>query len=190
MYYSWSGCGCGRDVVWLACRALTPPAPAWTVVGMDFVAPHLERINHFAASFGAAVASRVRTTRAKILDDASVRVCDAGPDNGDAAAGALAPFDFSQVCYDLVVCVRFLERNFLPTLRRMVKPGGFILYQTFVGGLPDKPLSHPTNPKVVLQPGELSTVFGPTHGFRALVDRVELLPDGRPVHCVVARRDG
>ncbi len=169
---------------------------------MDFVAPHLDRINAFAASFGDAVAQRVRTTRAKILDDATVRVCDGsvvGEAIGAAAtaaavaaapASALAPasvFDFSAVTYDLVVCVRFLERNFFPVLRRMVKPGGFILYQTFVTGTA-YPLTHPTNPKVVLQPGELNSEFGASQGFDLVIDRVEQLPDGRPVHSIVAQR--
>ena len=98
------GCGCGRDTVWLACRALTPPQPLWSVVGMDFVAPHLERIRAFAASFGDDVAARVRTTRGKILDDGAVRICDVP-----------VTADFSTDRYDLVLGVRFLERNFFPS---------------------------------------------------------------------------
>jgi hypothetical protein len=186
-------------MVWLAAcrqsyddRQREQLKPRWRVLGMDFVAPHLERIHAFARSFG--VGDRVRTTRAKILDSGAVRVCDS------AAQAEATALDFSQRAYDLVMCVRFLHRSFFPALRRMVAVGGFLLYQTWVAGQPG--LTHPTDERCVLRAGELAREFGPhatergsadaadaaTPRFSIVVDRVEWLPDGRPVNCFVAQR--
>lgn len=60
--------------------------------------------------------------------------------------------------FDIVVCVNFLLRRLLPAIPRVLRPGGFLLYETytidqlgFEGG--------PRSPEYLLQPGELREVF-------------------------------
>jgi SAM-dependent methyltransferase len=60
--------------------------------------------------------------------------------------------------FDLVVCVRYLQRNLFPALRRTLRPGGILLYETFTTGQ----LAHGTGPRSpdhLLQPGELRALF-------------------------------
>jgi SAM-dependent methyltransferase len=81
--------------------------------------------------------------------------------------------------YDLILCVRFLERSLLPQLRCMLKPGGYILYCTFVDGPGLRAFGRPSGHEHVLQPGELASLFGPQHGLTVLRDEVVLSADGR-----------
>jgi SAM-dependent methyltransferase len=178
------GCGNGRDMVWLAATRLIDSASKWHVVGMDFVAPHLDRIHTFARSYGDDVDARVRTTRSKLLDSGAVRLCDPEVSVRGLSSCVIslcvmvvcsvfqsAPaFDFSQHQYDLVLCVRFLHRSFTAALRRMVAVGGFLMYQTWTGGQPG--LSHPIDDRVVLRPDELRSNL-----FSSAVSAFNKLPD-------------
>jgi SAM-dependent methyltransferase len=89
--------------------------------------------------------------------------------------------------YDLILCVRFLERSLLPQLRCMLKPGGYILYCTFIDGPGLRAFGRPSGHEHVLQPGELALVFGPQRGFRVLRDEVVLSADGRELSWFVAQ---
>lgn len=122
---------------------------------------------------------KIRTTRIKIHDDGNVRTLDAPAQNN---------LIFSEQQYDLVICVRFLERNFMNTLKKMVKPGGFILYLAFTAGV--EVFEHPKDPKSILKSNELFETFceDPIHKFKNVVNRVDKLPDGRPVQAFVAQK--
>jgi len=59
--------------------------------------------------------------------------------------------------YDVIVVCRFLDRSVIPALIASLRPGGFILYQTFIM---DKPAgTGPDNPDYLLQTNELLTLF-------------------------------
>jgi SAM-dependent methyltransferase len=113
-----------------------------------------------------------------------------------AGAAAPAPADTAGVSstvstvlwhYDLILCVRFLERALLPQLRCMLKPGGYILYCTFVDGPGLRAFGRPSGHEHVLQPGELALLFGAQHGFTVLRDEVVLSADGRELSWFVAQ---
>jgi SAM-dependent methyltransferase len=60
--------------------------------------------------------------------------------------------------FDLVVVTRFLQRNLFPSIRRAVKPGGFVLYETFT--VAQRLLgTGPTSVDHLLEPGELLREF-------------------------------
>jgi tellurite methyltransferase len=61
--------------------------------------------------------------------------------------------------FDLVVVTRYLQRNLFASIQRAVKPGGFVLYETFT--VAQRLLgSGPTSADHLLEPGELRDRFG------------------------------
>lgn len=60
--------------------------------------------------------------------------------------------------YDLIVCTYFLERRLFPQMIEALKPGGILLFETFL----DHPKNEraPSNPAFMLQKGELESCFG------------------------------
>ncbi|HMF95846.1 MAG TPA: class I SAM-dependent methyltransferase [Vicinamibacterales bacterium] len=56
--------------------------------------------------------------------------------------------------FDLVVVARYLQRDLFPALRQTVKPGGFLLYETFTTRQRELGMG-PTSPDHLLEPGEL-----------------------------------
>ncbi len=59
---------------------------------------------------------------------------------------------------ELILCVQYLQRSLFPELQRALRPGGFLLFETFTraqlefnGG--------PRNPEYLLDSGELRTAF-------------------------------
>jgi SAM-dependent methyltransferase len=70
----------------------------------------------------------------------------------------LESFPLPRERYDVVVDVRYLQRGLLPALKRAVRPGGGVVFETFL--VAQRALGHPTNPAYLLEPGELRAAFG------------------------------
>lgn len=111
---------------------------------------------------------------------------------GSSGSGSMAGHvSFEQQQYDLVVVVRFLEREFYDALRNMVRPdGGYILFVSFLDRSAEGIVyESPKDPKRLLQPGELARVFGQEEaGWEAVRDEILALPDGRFVSAFLGRR--
>jgi SAM-dependent methyltransferase len=60
--------------------------------------------------------------------------------------------------YELVLVFFFLQRNLFPALIRVLKPGGFLIYQTYVADQQSLP-SGPRDPAYLLNPNELHEAF-------------------------------
>ena len=54
---------------------------------------------------------------------------------------------------DAVVVVSFLDRRLFPAVAEWLRPGGVLLWDTFL--LEQRTIGHPRNPDFLLQPGEL-----------------------------------
>lgn len=96
--------------------------------------------------------------------------------------------DFGQLLeqktqYDLVLVVRYLHRPLLETLKSLIKPSGFIVYQTFMQGCEE--FGSPKNPRYLLAKDELASVYS---DFDILYDEVTLLNDGRPTNSFIAQK--
>jgi len=66
--------------------------------------------------------------------------------------------------FDVIVVTRYLQRNLFLALRRAVRPGGVVLYETFTTA--QRALgTGPTSPDHLLEPGELRRAFD---GFEVL----------------------
>ncbi len=84
---------------------------------------------------------------------------------------------------DLIVMMRFLNRSVVAKMAQMLKPGGFVVIQTFVEGV--EQMGSPKNPNFILKKGELAKTFG---AFNIIVDRIDALKDGRPVASFIAQK--
>lgn len=88
-----------------------------------------------------------------------------------------------QTQFDVITVVRFLNRDMFSYIQQALKPGGYIVFQTFVDGVQE--FGSPKNPNFILNKGELSQVFA---GFNVITDRIDTIEDGRPVNAFVAQK--
>jgi len=86
--------------------------------------------------------------------------------------------------FDLLLCTRFLLRARWDDLKRSIRPGGFVLYETFTIGQLARGVG-PSSPAHLLQPGELAAAFG---GWTVL--HSEEVEDPAAMARLVARKPG
>ncbi len=150
-------CGAGRDLIYLAQQG-------WQMTGIDRSADSLQRVTGLAQQANVAVKTLQRDL--------------------EPAEGADPLADFADNSFDLISVGRYLHRPLFPVMRRLLRPGGILLYQTFMLGCEQTAIGRPRNPAFLLRPAELKTEFSTAD---ILLDTVETLADGRPVAAFVAR---
>lgn len=151
-------CGSGRDLVFLAKHG-------WDMQGIDYNDGSLKRCQDLADRH------RVNTHCKKIdLEIDKFNLTAHIPSNS----------------LGLVSVFRYLHRPLLPAIRHSLKPGGVILYQTFMQGC--ELISRPKNPRFLLLENELAEAFGPNNGFEILINEIHYLHDKRPVSYFLARK--
>ncbi len=64
-----------------------------------------------------------------------------------------APWPFAPASFDAVVVVHYLHRPLFPHIIASLRPGGILLYETFMRG--NERFGKPSNPHFLLQPMEL-----------------------------------
>ena len=69
----------------------------------------------------------------------------------------LESFPLPRSCYDAVITIRYLQRSLFEPMQQAVKPGGIILFETFL--IDQQTIGHPRNPAFLLQHGELRAAF-------------------------------
>ncbi len=129
----------------------------WQVTAIDQEARVLKRAKQLAAKSGTSV---------------KFKCCD-----------LKKPGCFPEGVFDLVVVVRYLNRDLFSQIDEAIAPGGYIVYQTFSSGA--EAFGSPKNPNFILQKGELSEVFA---DYRIIVDRIDKLEDGRPIASFIAQK--
>ncbi len=90
--------------------------------------------------------------------------------------------DLGRARYDGVLVFRYLHRPLFPALRRALKPGGVLIYETFTTAPAAR--GRPTDPDHLLRPGELAALVAPLE----VLDAHEGDVDGASLAAVVARR--
>jgi tellurite methyltransferase len=125
--------GAGRNALWLAQRG-------WRVKLIDVSDVGVALARENAARM---LPSQPDATPPLFL--AEVMDLNVTPDLGDEQ-------------YDLVIVFRYLQRELFPALIRALRPNGFLIYQTYTTAQ-EKCGNGPTNPKYLLQPGELLQAF-------------------------------
>lgn len=76
--------------------------------------------------------------------------------------------------YDLIVNINFLERRLMSQVKRASKPGGFVIFETFL--IDRQQIGHPKNPDFLLRHNELLDYF---RSFRVHFSREGRFSDGR-----------
>lgn len=69
----------------------------------------------------------------------------------------LESFPLPHARYDAAINIRYLQRSLFAPLQRAVKPGGIILFETFL--IDQQEIGHPRNPAFLLRRGELRAAF-------------------------------
>ena len=143
-------CGTGRNALFLARSGRRVTAVDWSAAALD-------ALEAKARSEGVSV------RRYKQFGDAR----GAHRAGLDLLQADLEKTRLPESAFDLVVCVRYLQRTLFPQIVEALRPGGVLLYEThtqaqldFAGG--------PRNPAFLLRPGELHDAFP---GLRVLFYR-------------------
>jgi tellurite methyltransferase len=187
-------CGCGRDVVFLAKR------PHWRVsIGIDYLEQQLEAVRSLADR--EQVAERVKVLQHDLEKDglpcasvlrelvsatATTTTTTTSAPSSETTLATTASSHYQ--LFDLVTVARYLHRPLLPHLYSLIRPGGFLVYHTFMKGCESTQVGRPKRPQFLLQPDELRSVFGEQLGMEIIVDRVDTIHDGRPTSFFVARK--
>jgi tellurite methyltransferase len=81
--------------------------------------------------------------------------------------------ELPEAAYELIVDFNFLERALIPKIKSALKPGGHIVFETFL--IDQKELGHPRNPAYLLGHNELLDLF---RDFRVLYYREGKMVEG------------
>ncbi len=92
---------------------------------------------------------RLQTAQARVRQRA-LAVCQWAAD--------LDTYPFPRERFDLLFCTRFLLRARWADLRALVRPGGFVVYETFTTAQLARGIG-PSSPDHLLEPGELRRAF-------------------------------
>ena len=100
-----------------------------------------------------------------------------------AFAADLSQFRFPAKSADAVICFKYLNRDFIPTIEKSLKPGGHVIFKTFnrnfLNELPK------FNPAYVLHPGELGKLFW---NYEILSISDDCKPDSQTFSYIVAKK--
>jgi len=134
-------CGTGRHSLLLGARGQQVTAVDWSGAGLEVLE------------------ARARTEGIPIRRISSAEQIVKRRHGGiDLVQADLEQLQLPEDTFELVLCVQYLQRSLFPELERALRPGGFLLFETFTqaqlafnGG--------PRNPEYLLNSGELRTAF-------------------------------
>jgi tellurite methyltransferase len=158
-------CGTGRHALLLAARGQHVTAVDFSGVALDILEAR---------------------ARSKHMP---VRRSDRFPEPGRRAHGVLELMqaDLERIhlpdrCYDLILCVQFLQRSLFPQMARALRPNGVLLMETFTRAQLEFECG-PRNPAYLLESGELREALP---GLRVLFYRE--LRAGQGIASLLAQR--
>lgn len=96
----------------------------------------------------------------------------------------LEPYQIEKSAYDIVICFYYLQRNLIPSMKDALKPGGIILYDTFLIDQHIK-TGHPRHREFCFEHNELLRLF---IDFRVLYYREGQDPKGTYKVSIVAQK--
>ncbi len=90
---------------------------------------------------------------------------------------------FEEQAYDLVICFNYLQRPLMPQMKNWVKPGGMLVYETFI--VDQARFGKPRNPAYLLRHNELLRTFG---DFRVLRYREGVFEGRKAIASLLAQK--
>lgn len=133
-------CGTGRNALFLAEQGRHVTAVDWSTTALDI-------LEHKARERAIAVRRIGRFEQTRDARRAGLDLL-----HRDLEQLELPPL------FDLVVCLRYLQRSLFPQLGQALRPGGMVLYETYTEAQLDF-AGGPRNPAYLLKPGELHGAF-------------------------------
>ena len=92
---------------------------------------------------------------------------------------------FERDAYDLIVCFNYLHRPLFQTMKDALKPGGMIVYETFI--VDQARFGKPRNPDHLLKHNELLRLF---REFRCLRYREGIIGEKNAIAGIIAQKTG
>ena len=123
-------------------------------------------------------------------DDEAVRACEKAADLRGLKISArkvdLESYRLPSDRYDLIICFYYLQRSLIPQMREALRPGGFLLYETF---LIDHHLQfgRPKHREYCFEHNELLNFF---RSFRVLFYREGMVEDRTIAAQILAQKGG
>lgn len=152
--------GEGRNAVFLAQHG-------WQVTGIERSVAGIEKAKGLAASRSVRVVGESEMPKVGCL-----RLVQAD----------LEQYQLPVDAFDMVTVFYYLQRSLFPAIRRAVRPGGVLVYETYTIQQLEYPHG-PRSPEHLLQPGELRDAFG---GLEILFYAESNA--GKAIACLLARR--
>ena len=129
-------------------RGRIPPGPVLDVAAGDGRnSLYLARLGHPVDAIDIAFGALRRLAGAARTEGLDLRAVQADLDD----------FPLPRDRYAAVVNIRYLQRALFEPIKRAVRPGGLVIFETFL--IDQRFVGHPTNPDHLLQHGELSARF-------------------------------
>ncbi|KAF5841917.1 hypothetical protein DUNSADRAFT_10354 [Dunaliella salina] len=184
------GCGRARNLAWLALKE--HDNVTWRCLGVDLWYSALQDVQDLFQHSGvppeqACLRFNNICPHTGALQPMSMREAQRGQLKSHTHIAFESTPIPTATCH-LILCVRFLERAFLPTIPQLLAPGGFILFCTFVDAEGTQRFGRPRGENHLLQPSELARVLGPHQGLEILRDDTAVINDGRELSMFVARK--
>ena len=134
-------CGTGRHALILAARGQH-------VTAVDFSSVALDILEVRARSVGAPVRRGERFREGGRPHKGGLELMHAD----------LERITLPERCYDLILCIQYLQRDLFPQMARALRPNGVLLMETFTRAQLEF-AGGPRNPAYLLEPGELREAF-------------------------------
>jgi len=90
---------------------------------------------------------------------------------------------FEEEAYDLVICFNYLQRSLMPQMKNWVKPGGMLVYETFI--MDQVQFGKPRNPDHLLRHNELLYKL---REFRVLRYREGIIEGQKAIASILAQK--
>ncbi len=161
-------CGTGRHALLLAARGQHVTALDFSSVALDILKARAHKLH-------------VPVRQSKSTHPAPKKHLHGGL---ELIQANLEHIHLPECCYDLILCVQYLQRSLFPKMTRALRPNGVLLMETFTRAQLEF-AGGPRNPAYLLETGELRDAFP---GLRVLFYRE--LRAGQGIASLIARKRG
>lgn len=134
-------CGSGRHTLLLAGRSQHVTAVDWSGVALDVLETRAR-----AAHFSTRRISSMEKTGNSLHSGIDLMQAD------------LTALELPENSFELILCIQYLQRAIFAQLPRALRPGGFLLFETFTRAQLEFARG-PRNPDYLLESGELRDAF-------------------------------
>jgi tellurite methyltransferase len=120
---------------------------------------------------------------AAAIDQATAAAREAGVEIRAEIADLENNYPIRPGVYDVIICFNYLQRSLIPGIKRGIKPGGMVVYETFT--IDQAQFGRPHNPDFLLKYNELLDLF---RDFRCLRYREGIFEGPKAIASMVAQK--